>query len=121
MNKRKTGNRYEQAAAELLEKKGFLILEKNYRCRLGEIDIIAIDKGTLVFAEVKYRKSDDSGFPEEAVSAQKKRRISRTAAYYCMEKDIKEDTDCRFDVIAIDKEEIRHYENAFLYSGSRYR
>ena len=120
-NKRLLGTKYENIAADYLRDKGYTIIEHNFRDRTGEIDIIALDEDTIVFTEVKYRKNEKSGYPEEAVSESKMRRISKTADFFCMEKNIKDNTGCRFDVIAIDESGIRHYENAFMYRGSRYR
>lgn len=117
MNKRSIGKEFEQRAVDFLQDKGYLILERNYQCKFGEIDIIALDREYLVFVEVKYRKNRESGYPEEAVNYQKQRKISKTAGYYCLQKNILENVCCRFDVIAIDAGEIRHYENAFLYCG----
>lgn len=120
MNKRSLGGEYEKAAADWLVKKGYTILERNYRSKTGEIDIIAAQGRTLVFVEVKYRSLEGSGFPEEAVDRRKQRRISLTADYYCMMHAVPDNTDCRFDVIAFDGGQIRHYENAFLYCGNHY-
>ena len=114
-NNRQVGTEYEQKAAEWLENHGYKILCRNFRGPLGEIDIIARQDSCLVFVEVKYRSGSKSGHPEEAVSREKQRRISRTADYYRLKKRIGEKTACRFDVMAIENEEIRYYENAFLY------
>lgn len=65
-NTRRTGAVYEKKAGAYLEKRGYKILEYNYRCRQGEVDIIARDAGYLVFCEVKYRSGPESGYPEEA-------------------------------------------------------
>ena len=67
MNKREVGAAYEEAAAVFLEKNGVRILERNFRCRQGEIDLIGRDGEYLVFFEVKYRKNADAGLPAEAV------------------------------------------------------
>lgn len=117
MNKRKTGQEQEQKAAEYLETLGYQILEKNYRCRVGEIDLIAAHKGYLVFVEVKYRQNGRAGQPEEAVDLRKQRRISRVAAWYLMEQGLDSYTPCRFDVVAVLTKKIRVYENAFPYRG----
>lgn len=120
MNRRKIGNEFETLAAAFLQKSGAVILARNYSCKFGEIDIIIQDDEALAFVEVKYRRYEDSGYPEEAVTPAKQRKISRTADYYCLEHQIPEDTDCRFDVIAIDRGEIRYYKNAFPHSGQKY-
>ena len=98
MNKRKTGTEYEELAARWLTGKGFEILEKNYRCRIGEIDLIARDGRYLVFVEVKYRSDEKAGDPSEAVNW------------------IPEDMPCRFDVVSILGSEIYHIKNAFEYA-----
>ena len=74
MNKRKTGAVYEERAAAYLIQHGFQILEKNFYCRQGEIDLVGIHGEYLVFVEVKYRKSKGKGLPEEAVTAAKQHR-----------------------------------------------
>ncbi|MGI6011103.1 MAG: YraN family protein [Ruminococcus sp.] len=112
-NKRKLGKEYEEVAGRLLQEQGYVILEKNYRCPLGEIDLIAMDKETLVFAEVKYRSSTRQGVPEEAVGREKQKRISRTARWYMMEMNISQDMPCRFDVISVLRNRLRIYKNAF--------
>lgn len=114
-NKRKLGQEQEEKAAELLENMGYQIVSKNYRCRLGEIDLIAREKGTLVFIEVKYREKNIAGTPEEAVTFRKQRNISKTAAWYMAEKNLALDTPVRFDVVAITPDQVRIYKNAFSY------
>lgn len=112
-NRRKTGSCYEQLAAASLIKMGFKILEYNYRCRLGEIDLIAREGRYLVFIEVKYRTSMNSGDPAEAVDRKKRRKITQTARYYLLTHGYGEDTACRFDVAAILGDEIRLIRDAF--------
>jgi putative endonuclease len=94
---------------------GYLILEKNFRCRLGEIDIIAKDKGTIVFVEVKYRKNDKKGSPAEAVNFHKQRVICKVADYYRMIRHMTEEDSCRFDILSIEEKNITHLQNAFPY------
>ncbi len=115
MNRRKRGAEYEDMVAKRLVDAGYIILERNFRCKIGEIDIIASKDGTLVFIEVKYRKNLASGYPEEAVSRTKQRRICLAADYYRIKKGVSDGVACRFDVVAIDGSGIRHYRNAFLY------
>lgn len=113
-NKREIGTKYEQKAIALLERQGYLILERNYRNRYGEIDIIAARDGILVFVEVKYRGSGRWGDPLEAVGSHKQNRICRSALYYCSTQAGGMETPCRFDVIAIyGDDSVRHIENAF--------
>ena len=115
MNRRGIGNKYEERAAEYIRSHGARILERNYRNRMGEIDIIADDAGTICFIEVKYRKDDASGDPAEAVGVKKQFAICRLADHYRMIKGLPEDIPYRFDVTAIKGEEIHWYKNAFSY------
>ena len=118
MNKRAVGTAYEKEAGAYLEKQGYQILEYNFRCRSGEIDIIARDGEYLVFVEVKYRTNAKSGNPFEAVDSCKQRTISRTALYYCLKHGYGETTPCRCDVAAVLGEEITLIKNAFEYQGN---
>lgn len=113
VNKRKLGTEYEDRAEEYLKQQGFIILERNFHSRSGEIDIVAKEDEYLVFIEVKYRRNNSSGSPLEAVNANKQKRICRTAFYYCFKHGYGERMPCRFDVIAIEGEEILHIRNAF--------
>ncbi len=114
MNRREVGGRFEGQAAAFLQAAGLEIQEANYRCRLGEIDLVAREGATWVFVEVKYRKTPALGAPEEAVNGAKQLRIRRVAQMYLASHGLPEATDCRFDVVAIDGEgNIRHYRNAF--------
>lgn len=115
MNKRSLGQEQEIRAAEILEQSGYQILERNYRCRAGEIDLIARHRGYLVFIEVKYRKDGKKGQPEEAVDLRKQRQISKVAAWYLAQQRLDLYTPCRFDVAAVTPDGIRIYENAFPY------
>lgn len=92
---------------------GYVILEKNYRCRTGEIDLIAKEGGYLVFIEVKFRSSAKSGDPAEAVDVKKIRRITGAARYYLLTHGYGEATPCRFDVVAILCGEVRLIKDAF--------
>ncbi|MCC8044755.1 MAG: YraN family protein [Clostridiales bacterium] len=113
MNKHAVGAQYEVQAASHLNSLGYRILCHNYRCRMGEIDLIASDEKYLVFIEVKYRSDESNGSALEAVDVKKQRRIIRAARWYLMEKHLPEDTPVRFDVVAFDKEEIRVIKDAF--------
>ena len=83
-NQREKGAYWEQKAGAYLESIGYEILEYNYRCRMGEIDIVARQDGYLVFVEVKYRADSTVGNPFEAVTSAKQRTISKVASYYCL-------------------------------------
>ena len=111
MNNRETGSRYELLAAAYLEQQGFHIIEKNYRCRGGEIDLIAKEGNVLCFVEVKYRAGRGAGLAEEAVTPAKWRKIRRTAQYYLMERRLPADGLYRFDVVAVNGSEVTLYRN----------
>jgi putative endonuclease len=115
MNRRKEGAYYENLVAEYLKTQGYEILEKNYRCRIGEIDLIAKEGETLVFVEVKYRRDDKMGDPKEAVDQKKQKKISMTASYYLMRECGRMDIPCRFDVAAVLGDQIEVVKNAFEY------
>jgi putative endonuclease len=116
MSKISTGKEGEQIAAVFLKKNGYKICETNFHCPLGEIDIIAREKGELVFIEVKTRKSRELGYPEQAVGVKKQRKLSQLALWYMQQKKIK-DIPARFDVVAItmfpEANEIKLIKNAF--------
>lgn len=113
MNRREVGKQYEEAAARALIGSGYQILERNFWCRQGEIDIIASHKGYLVFVEVKYRRNERAGFPEEAVNRKKQMTMVKTARYYMYKKGYASETPCRFDVAAVDGGQVRIIEDAF--------
>jgi putative endonuclease len=106
----------EDLACAELRRRGYEILERRYRTRFGEIDIIARDRGTVVFVEVKTRLTDDFGGAAAAVTAWKQRRIAAMAVDYLARRRLHECA-CRFDVVAVDVEEagprITVYANAF--------
>ena len=106
------GNEGESIATLYLKKKHYKILEKNYRTRNGEIDIIAKIGDTVVFVEVKKRNSDVTGRPEEYVTPLKRKKIIMCAKKYIFDNEI-DDKKMRFDVISILGEEITHIVNAF--------
>lgn len=112
-NNRKIGTYYETAAAYYLEQSGYEIVEKNYRCKLGEIDLIARDGEYLVFCEVKFRTTKTKGSPLEAVNRKKQQTIIRCAQWYLMEHQLQE-IPCRFDVVGIDGKQICLLKNAFM-------
>lgn len=112
------GMRGEEAAARHLEKNGYRMLSRNYRCRLGEIDIVALDRDVLVFVEVRSRSSNEYGLAQESVGGRKQFKLRQLAWYYLKAEGI-DGRDCRFDVIAVlfDKngrmKSLEHFENAF--------
>lgn len=111
------GKSGERAALRYLKNKKYKILAQNFRLFRGEIDIIAFDKNTLVFVEVKTRKSTDFGLPEESVTPSKQKQIKKIAQGFLLRNNL-QDAECRFDVISIHLDQdqgyrIRHIQNAF--------
>ncbi|MBE5845404.1 MAG: YraN family protein [Butyrivibrio sp.] len=124
MNKREAGDYYETLACDYLRENGLKIIQKNFRCRQGEIDIIARDGKYLVFTEVKFRKGNRFGTAEAAVDYKKQNVISRVSDFYRKRFGISDDTCQRFDVVALDLDDdealhIRWHKNAFLYVPKR--
>jgi putative endonuclease len=115
MNTSQKGRLGEEIAQDFLIKKGYQILEKNYRYKRSEIDLIALYNGTVIFIEVKLRKNENFGFPEEFVSKRKEELVKEAAENYVFEKNWLKNI--RFDIISIIKttfkEEIIHLEDAF--------
>ncbi len=109
-NKKKVGAKYEQIAAKYLEKQGYVILQVNYRCPMGEIDIITMEEECIVFCEVKYRTCSHTAL--EAVDERKQKRISRSAFWFLSERHLNHKK-CRFDVIGIEGKRMIHLKNAF--------
>ncbi len=116
MEKKELGKKGEELAIRFLKKNGYRIIKKNYVCKLGEMDIIAKDKDTLVFVEVKTRSSDLFGPPQMAVNLSKQTKLSKIALNFLKENKI-EDVNARFDVVAIeinrDKNKIELIKDAF--------
>ena len=94
------GNLGEEAAVKALKKRGYKIAERNYRTKMGEIDIIAKDGEYTVFVEVRLRKSNDFGTPADTIDERKQQKIIKTAQYYAVENKIY-DTPMRFDAVLI--------------------
>ena len=112
----KLGKAGEKAALRFLKNKNFRIVEKGFRFHKGEIDIIAYDQKTLVFFEVKTRRSHKFGFPEDALTPSKQNQLRKVALGYCTLHKI-QDVECRFDVLSLTYDEkgysVSHIENAF--------
>ena len=106
------GDLGEKKAIEYLKKQKYKILETNYTCKLGEIDIIALKDKIIVFVEVKAREDLSFGRPCEAVTPHKQNKILSVAKYYLTLKGWVEENS-RFDVIEVIDREINHIENAF--------
>jgi putative endonuclease len=115
-DRKAVGGRGEKTAENYLRRKGYAILKRNYRCPRGEIDLVARKNKMLVFVEVKTGRSGSFGDPAEWVGWKKQRRLNAAAEYYLQAHDL-ENTECRFDVIALRLDRgdvrIRHIEDAF--------
>lgn len=114
MNKRVEGTRWEKAAADYLSARGVKIVDNNFRCRIGEIDLIGYEEHILVFIEVKYRRSDRYGSASEAVGYNKQQIIGRVSDYYRVVRHITDDIQIRYDVVAIQGNQINWIKNAFF-------
>jgi putative endonuclease len=109
----RAGARAEELCAELLRKAGLRVLARNWRCRHGEIDLVAEEGRTVVFAEVRFRRNERFGGAAESVTASKQARLIAAARLYLMRRP---ESDCRFDVLLLDSLEadrIRWIRNAF--------
>lgn len=106
------GDRGEDRAVDELIRLGYEIVERNYRCKLGEIDIVARDGETLVFVEVRTRADSSHGDALETVSRAKQRRIGRVAQMYLVQREPVFET-CRFDVVGITGDELTVVQDAF--------
>lgn len=121
--KKSLGDQGEDAAAKFLRRQGFHILARGVDSRLGELDIVAVDGRTVVFVEVKTRRSCDAGHPSEAVDSRKERRMTKSALAYLKANRLLNYA-ARFDVVAITWPEnarrptIEHYKNAFSPVGT---
>ena len=94
------GRSAEIAAAAELGRRGYRIIGSNYRCRSGEIDLIAEESGSIVFVEVRCKRTEAFGSPAESITVPKRRRLIATAQHYLHERDLT-DVDCRFDVVEV--------------------
>ena len=113
------GKAGEDLAERYLKRQGYAVVERNYRCPLGEIDLIAVNRQAVVFVEVKTRRVDTSGAPLESVNAVKQRRLKRAALHY-LNKHRLHDRDVQFDVVGIslasNPPSVRHVRHAFDFS-----
>jgi putative endonuclease len=117
---KRLGERGEDAAAAYLERAGMTVVERNWRCPSGEVDIVALDGEQIVLVEVKTRRSTAKGTPEEAITPAKQRRYRKLAEAYLQHAGT-HDTSVRFDAIAIlalsdDRALLRHHRGAFVPS-----
>jgi putative endonuclease len=118
VEQKQLGERGEDAAAAFLERVGMTVVERNWRCSAGEIDIVALDGHTVVLVEVKTRRTMRKGTPEESVTPTRQRRYSRLGAAYLQSAGVV-DVPLRFDVITLsvlaeDRARLRHHRAAFV-------
>ena len=100
-SRRQFGYSKETLAAEYLQSQGLKIIERNYQCRMGEIDLIVRDHSYLIFVEVRFRSNKLYGSSAESVDSIKQAKIIRCAQYYLLKNDCSHSQPCRFDVIGI--------------------
>ena len=112
-NRREIGSRYETLAADYLTSLGMTVLERNFRCRQGEIDLIVMDGQTLAFVEVKYRKDGSYGGPEAAVDRRKQQHMRLAAGQFLRQHPQFACIPCRFDVVAFQGNRFRYIRQAF--------
>ncbi|MGN1145468.1 MAG: YraN family protein [Acetatifactor sp.] len=120
LNNRQTGADREKQAADYLSGHGMKIVERNFRNRQGEIDIIGYHEGYLVFVEVKYRKSQAKGAALAAVNMRKQCQICKVADYYRYIHRLSDSIAVRYDVVAIQGEELQWLQNAFHHVYTRH-
>jgi putative endonuclease len=106
------GGRAERLAVRELERRGYRIVERNFRCHTGELDAVAFDGSCLVFVEIRSRRTDRHGSALEAVGRAKQLQVSRVAAIYLAMRKPKFDT-CRFDVVGITGDKIEVVQDAW--------
>ena len=114
MNTRVVGGIYEEQCVSYLKKHDFQIVAQNYRCKIGEIDIIAVKNNILRFIEVKYRKNESFGFPIEAVNKRKQNKMMKAASWFLSENKQYENMQCSFDIISITEHDIEYVFNLSL-------
>ncbi len=102
--KKIVGNKAENIAASYLRDNGYKIILRNYKCKLGEIDLIARDGECLVFVEVRSRSSQKYGAPEQSITGAKRKRLQKLAQYY-MCRELHKEVFCRFDLVGIEFDE----------------
>jgi len=109
---RTVGAAMEARAADYLRARGLMILEQNFTCKGGELDLVCQDGDTLVFVEVRGRAHDELGDPLETIGPEKRRRVIHAARVYLVNRHIDE-VPCRFDIVTLVGDAVTHYEDAF--------
>jgi putative endonuclease len=115
-NKQELGKEGERVAEQFLKRKGYKLVERNFRCTEGELDLIVLDRRVVVFVEVKTRTGRGFGSPLEAVEYRKQQKMIRAAQYFLSAKGLHQ-RDARFDVVGVSwlgrEPMVEHIENAF--------
>lgn len=110
------GAHFESRACEYLQRQGLRLIAKNYRTKMGEIDLIMQDGNVLVFVEVRYRQQTNFGSSAESITYQKQRKLIKAINHYLLTKRLLNKVDCRIDVVAIDtkaSQQLKWIKNAF--------
>lgn len=115
MNKRSVGTINEDRAIEYLQKNDFVILERNFRVRQGEIDVVGLHQNCLVFVEVKFRSGNKHGEAVEAVGVTKQRQICKVSQFYLAFHPDMGAKNIRYDVVTVVNDQVVWYQNAFDY------
>lgn len=113
MNKRATGDNYEQRAQQFLTKQRLKIVACNVHCRFGEIDIVASSGKILIFVEVRYRHNPQFGGAAASVTASKRQKITLCAQWFLQQHPQYQNMPCRFDVIAFENQQLNWFKQAF--------
>jgi putative endonuclease len=116
VNRLETGQKAEDLAAAFLQAKGLAVLERNFRAKVGEIDLVARDGDEVVFVEVRARATKDFGGAAASVGGAKRRKLIRAASLWLQARGW--DGACRFDVVAVDGGRLEHLPAAFDASGA---
>lgn len=113
MNTRLNGTTYEDLACKYLEGKGHYIIDRNFSCDIGELDIISLRDGVYHFIEVKHRDDFQFGSSNEAVTMEKLKKVYRVAAVFLRSKNFPMDLPCTVDVILVQDEEVEYVQNCY--------
>jgi putative endonuclease len=108
-----SGKKWEEQGSKFLENQGFKIIDKNFTCRMGEIDIIAVKDEVIHFIEVKFRKKGSISNAAESVTVSKQKRIKSAAGFFLIKNQKYMDFYQQFDVFAIDGDRFEYIENCF--------
>lgn len=111
--KKESGNLAEKKACDFLQKQGLQLITQNFRCRLGEVDLIMRDQEHIVFVEVRSRSRIDYGTPIESVTVRKQTKILKTSIYFLQQRNWLNKVNFRFDIIGVNNNQFEWIKNAF--------